>query len=159
VKSVADKLNTDEHAIGIEPIGLRPNFPGLKHVYREGDPHADAKRQPRDFYSADRFNYVTLQISADGKSLTVDTLGNRFLSPEQLPLTEQDRRAAPHPWLPDRDRLSTTLPGGLVQSVPLETKRGAAAPPDRFAAVSPHRFVRQDYPASTSHTRATGLAP
>jgi alkaline phosphatase D len=75
VKKVADTLAADERAAGIEPIGLRPNFPGLKQVHREGDPEADALRQPVDFYSADTFNYVTLEISADGKSLAVDTWG------------------------------------------------------------------------------------
>jgi hypothetical protein len=73
VKSVAARLAADERAAGIEPIGLRPDFPGLRQVYREGDPDADATRQPVDFYSADTFNYVTLEISADGKSLAVDT--------------------------------------------------------------------------------------
>ena len=93
VKSVADKLDADERAIGIEPIGLRPNFPGLKQVYREGDPDADAKRQPMDFYSADTFNYVTLEISADGKSLAVDTWGINSYPPNSFP--EPNRVAAP----------------------------------------------------------------
>jgi alkaline phosphatase D len=73
VKSVADKLAADERAAGIEPIGLRPDFPGLRKVYREGDPDAEKLRQPVDFYSSDTFNYVTLEISADGKSLAVNT--------------------------------------------------------------------------------------
>jgi alkaline phosphatase D len=90
VKSVADKLVGEERAAGIEPIGLRPNFPGLNQVYREGDPDADAARQPVDFYSADTFNYVTLEISAGGKSLAVDTWGidsyraNSFPEPNDI---------------------------------------------------------------------------
>jgi phosphodiesterase/alkaline phosphatase D-like protein len=90
VKSLADKLAADERAAGLDPIGLRPNFPGLRQVYREGDPDADAKRQPVDFYSVDTFNYVTLEISADGKSLAVDTWGidsyppNRFPEPAEI---------------------------------------------------------------------------
>ncbi len=85
VKKVADTLAADERAAGIEPIGLRPNFPGLKQVYREGDPDADAMRQPVDFYSADTFNYVTLEISADGKSLAVDTWGIDSYRPNAFP--------------------------------------------------------------------------
>jgi alkaline phosphatase D len=85
IKSVADKLAADERAAGIEPIGLRPNFPGLKQVYREGDPEADAIRQPVDFYSPDTFNYATLEISADGKSLAVDTWGINSYPPNSFP--------------------------------------------------------------------------
>ena len=90
MKSVADRLAADERAAGIEPVGLRPDFPGLRQVYREGDPDADATRQPVDFYSADTFNYVTLEISADGKSLAVDTWGidsyraNSFPEPNEI---------------------------------------------------------------------------
>src|SRR5262249_31845091 len=90
VKSVADRLAAYERAAGIEPIGLRPNFPGLKQVYREGDPEADTMRSAVDFFSADTFNYATLETSADGKSLTVDYWGidsyppNRFPEPSEI---------------------------------------------------------------------------
>ena len=89
VKSVADKLAADERAVGIEPIGLRPNFPGLKQAYREGAQDANAKRQPVDFYSADTFNYVTLEISADGKSLAVDPWGINSYPPNSFPETNK----------------------------------------------------------------------
>jgi alkaline phosphatase D len=85
VKSVADRLAANQRTAGIEPIGLRPNFPGLKQVYREGDPDADTMRQPVDFYSADTFNYVTLEISADGKSLSVGTWGIESYPPDRFP--------------------------------------------------------------------------
>jgi alkaline phosphatase D len=87
VNSAADALVDKQRASGIEPIGLRIDFPGLKSVYREGDPDADVRRQPVDFFSADTFNYVTLDVSADGKALAVDTWGidsypaNRFPEP------------------------------------------------------------------------------
>jgi len=89
-KAVADKLVEAERASGVAPIGFRPDFPGLKAVYREGDPNADAVREPADFYSPDTFNYVTLAISADGRSLAVDTWGidsyaaNRFPEPGEI---------------------------------------------------------------------------
>ena len=90
VRSAADALVDKQRASGIEPIGLHPDFPGLKGVYREGDPDADARRQPVDFFSADTFNYVTLDISADGKALAINTWGidsypaDRFLEPSDV---------------------------------------------------------------------------
>jgi alkaline phosphatase D len=85
IKQAADKLTADQRQAGIDPIGLRPDFPGLKAVYREGDPAADTTRRPIDFYSPDTFNYVTLEISADGKSLMVDTWGIDAYPPNQFP--------------------------------------------------------------------------
>jgi alkaline phosphatase D len=75
LKAGADTLANGEAAMGIDPIGLDPAFPGLAHVYREGDPAADRQRSPIDFYSPDSFNYVVLDISADGRTLSVDTWG------------------------------------------------------------------------------------
>jgi len=89
-KIEADKLVAAERAAGIEPFGLPPQFPGLKQVFREGNPDADTLRGPADFLSPDSFNYVTLEISADGKSLNVDTWGvdsyppNRFPEPNEI---------------------------------------------------------------------------
>jgi alkaline phosphatase D len=74
-KTDAAQVTASAQAGGIEPIGLGAGFPGLTQVYREGDPAADQLRQPVDFYSPDTFNYVTLEISADGKSLAIDTWG------------------------------------------------------------------------------------
>ena len=93
VKAVADKLAADERAADIEPVGLRANFPGLKQVFREGDPKADAARQPVDFFSPDTFNYVVLEISPDGKSLAVDTWGIDSYTENSLP--EPDQVAPP----------------------------------------------------------------
>jgi hypothetical protein len=93
VKAVADKLAADERAADIEPVGLRANFPGLKQVFREGDPEADAARQPVDFFSPDTFNYVVLEISPDGKSLAVDTWGIDSYTENSLP--EPDQVAPP----------------------------------------------------------------
>jgi hypothetical protein len=90
IRSDARNRATNESARGLDPIGLDPAFPGLHHVYREGDPDADALRQPADFYSPDTFNYVTLDVSADGSNLTVSTFGitpypaNTFVEPDQV---------------------------------------------------------------------------
>ena len=93
VKSVADKLAAASRAAGVEPIGLRPDFPGLNQVYREGDPRADSLRQTVDFYSADTFNDVTVEISADGKSLAFETWGIDSYLPNSFP--EPEQTAAP----------------------------------------------------------------
>lgn len=75
IKSLADQLAAAQKAQGLDPIGLDPNFLKVKNVFREGDPDADTLRQPIDFYSPDTFNYVTLDISADGKTLSVNSYG------------------------------------------------------------------------------------
>ncbi len=74
----------------IDPLGLDPKYPGLQKVFREGDPQADSLRQPVDFYTPDTFNYVTLDISANGKTLSVSTYGinsyaaNTFPEPDKV---------------------------------------------------------------------------
>jgi len=74
VKKLADSIANAETAAGIEPIGLA-GYPGLQHVMRVDDPNADTLRQPADFYSPDTFNYNVLDVSADGKILTVTSYG------------------------------------------------------------------------------------
>jgi alkaline phosphatase D len=85
VNAAAAALVEKQRAAGVEPIGLTRDFPGLTAVYREGDPEADKLRRPVDFYSADTFNYVTLDISADGKSLSVNTWGIDSYAPNSFP--------------------------------------------------------------------------
>jgi phosphodiesterase/alkaline phosphatase D-like protein len=75
IKSLADGIVAQQKEKGVDPLGLDPAFPGLKNVFREGDPQADSLRQPVDFYSPDTFNYVTLDVTGDGKTLSVNTYG------------------------------------------------------------------------------------
>jgi uncharacterized protein YjiK/phosphodiesterase/alkaline phosphatase D-like protein len=75
VKALADKLAAKQVTDKVNPIGLDPNYAGLKNVYREGDPNADTTRQAIDFYSPDTFNYTTFDVSADGKTLNVTVQG------------------------------------------------------------------------------------
>src|SRR5262249_54336499 len=75
IQSLANNLANTEIANGVDPIGLDPIFPGLKNVWREGNPTADATRTGFDFYSPDTFNYATLNISADGSSLSFGVKG------------------------------------------------------------------------------------
>ena len=74
VKKLADSIANAQIAANIEPIGLA-GYPGLNHVQRLGDPDADTLRQPADFYSPDTFNYNVLEVSDDGKRLTVTSYG------------------------------------------------------------------------------------
>jgi uncharacterized protein YjiK/2',3'-cyclic-nucleotide 2'-phosphodiesterase (5'-nucleotidase family)/phosphodiesterase/alkaline phosphatase D-like protein len=75
IKALADKLAAKQTTEKVNPIGLDPNFAGLKNVFREGDPNADTNRQAADFYSPDTFNYTTFDVSADGKTLNVTVQG------------------------------------------------------------------------------------
>lgn len=91
LKKLADSLASAQKAAGVDPIGLDPKFPGLRRVQREGDPQADSLRQPIDFYSPDTFNLAVLSVSADGRVLTVKTVGrpstpvNTFVEDAALP--------------------------------------------------------------------------
>jgi phosphodiesterase/alkaline phosphatase D-like protein len=75
LKNIADTIAQNQLRAGVNPIGLDPKFPGLRNVIREGDPLADKLRQPIDFYSPDTFNYAILDVSADGKTLSVEVQG------------------------------------------------------------------------------------
>jgi acid phosphatase len=75
LKSAADSLAAAQSGAGIDPIGLDPKYPGLHNVWRENDPQADTVRQPIDFYSPDTFNYTSLDVSEDGKTLAVTVSG------------------------------------------------------------------------------------
>ncbi len=75
LKNIADGIAQKQTNAGVNPIGLDPKFPGLRNVIREGDPNADKLRQPIDFYSPNTFNYAILDISADGKTLSVEVQG------------------------------------------------------------------------------------
>jgi phosphodiesterase/alkaline phosphatase D-like protein len=73
-KGAADLIANAQIAAGISPIGLE-NYPGLHNLFRDGDPSARLSPQPVDFYSPDTFNFTTFDVSADGKTLTVTSMG------------------------------------------------------------------------------------
>src|SRR5262249_51644226 len=75
IRALADALAASETAAGVDPIGLDAAFPGLKNVTREGAPSAGTSPTGFDFYSPDTFNYATLNISADGSTLSVGVKG------------------------------------------------------------------------------------
>jgi uncharacterized protein YjiK/phosphodiesterase/alkaline phosphatase D-like protein len=74
IKAIADSVANAQTAAGIDPIGLQ-NYPGLHNLSREGDPTAGSSPQPVDFYSPDTFNFTVLDLSANGKTLTVSSIG------------------------------------------------------------------------------------
>jgi phosphodiesterase/alkaline phosphatase D-like protein len=74
-KLIVDSIASAQIAAGVDAIGLASNYPGLHNIFRENDPQADTLRQPVDFYSPDTFNFNTLDISADGATLTVSSIG------------------------------------------------------------------------------------
>lgn len=76
IKAIADDLANKQSAAGVEPIGLA-GYPGLHDVKRDQDGTLvnEATPQFADFYSPDTFNYNVLDVSADGKTLSVKSVG------------------------------------------------------------------------------------
>lgn len=74
IKAIADSLAAAQVGAAIDPIGLQ-NYPGLHDLVRDGDPTAGTNTQPVDFYSPDTFNFTVLDVSANGKTLTVSSVG------------------------------------------------------------------------------------
>ena len=73
-KQYSDSIVAAQTAAGVETLGLI-GYPGLKNLVRDGDPTAGTSPQAVDFYSPDTFNFTTLDVSADGKTLTVKSIG------------------------------------------------------------------------------------
>jgi hypothetical protein len=73
-KQYADSIVAAQTAASVETLGLI-GYPGLKNLVRDGDPTAGTNPQAVDFYSPDTFNFTTLDVSADGKTLTVKSIG------------------------------------------------------------------------------------
>ena len=81
LQGLATGLVNAQKAAGVNPCGLDPAYPGLHDVVREFDAAADTTRSAVDFFSPDTFNYATLDISPNGKTLTVTTLGINSFNP------------------------------------------------------------------------------
>ncbi|HET6887412.1 MAG TPA: alkaline phosphatase D family protein [Candidatus Udaeobacter sp.] len=107
VKKLADSIANAQIAENLEPIGLA-GYHGLQDVRRSGDPHADRLRQPADFYSPDTFNYNVLDVSADGKTLTVTSYGinstvqNGFVEYDPVNNPERELFSSRSKGIPDR---------------------------------------------------------
>lgn len=74
VKGAADLIANAQAATGIEPLGLQ-GYPGLHDLQRMGDPTASTSPRAGDFYSPDTFNFTVFNVTADGKTLTVSSVG------------------------------------------------------------------------------------
>jgi alkaline phosphatase D len=74
IQKAANERNTSQLEQGEPQLGLPADFPGLRNVFRQGDPNAATSPSPVDFYSPDTFNYTVLTVAADG-GLTVETWG------------------------------------------------------------------------------------
>lgn len=87
IQSLADALAASEIASGVDPIGLDSTFPGLRNIKRDMDGvfTSVATAAPVDFYSPDTFNYATLDISADGSTLTVGVKGINSYAANSFP--------------------------------------------------------------------------
>ncbi len=70
----ANSIAAAQQAAGVETLGLI-GYPGLKNLVRDGHPAASTSPEPVDFYSPDTFNFTTLDVSADGKTLSVSSIG------------------------------------------------------------------------------------
>jgi uncharacterized protein YjiK/phosphodiesterase/alkaline phosphatase D-like protein/arylsulfatase A-like enzyme len=131
IKSLADALATKQKNAGVNPIGLDPNFAGLKNVVREGDPNANTLRQAVDFYSPDTFNYTIFDISADGKTLNVNVQGVNSTGINTFP--------EPSPANPVRSILSFSLdaaPSVLSVAASTTTATEADGTPGVFTVTS-----------------------
>jgi phosphodiesterase/alkaline phosphatase D-like protein len=85
IQALAQSFSSQQQALGLDLIGLDPNFAGLINVSREGDPNANANRSPFDFYSPDTFNYADLKLSPDGQDLTVTVYGINSYAQNSFP--------------------------------------------------------------------------
>jgi len=74
IQRVAAQRNAVQIALKEPGLGLPANFPGLRNVFRQGDPNAAASPSPVDFSSPDTFNYTIVEVAEDG-TLTVTNWG------------------------------------------------------------------------------------
>ncbi len=77
IQGGANLIANAQSAAGIEPIGLAANYPGLSNVMRDKGTGLvlETNPQPASFYSPDTFNATVFDVSANGKTLTVSSLG------------------------------------------------------------------------------------
>jgi alkaline phosphatase D len=82
-RAAADR-NASQLERGEPQLGLPADFPGLRNVFRVGDPNASASPSAVDFFSPDTFNYTILSVAADG-ALMVETWGIPSYQPNLFP--------------------------------------------------------------------------
>ncbi|HBK08795.1 MAG TPA: hypothetical protein DDZ81_23560 [Acetobacteraceae bacterium] len=82
--------NPDLIAHGDPPIGLM-GFPGLRDVFREGDPKAASQPSSIDFFAPDQNGYTILDIGSDA-TLTVESYGIPSFKPNSFPQPTEPAR-------------------------------------------------------------------
>ena len=77
IQGAANLIANAQISAGVDPIGLAPTFPGLHDVMRDkGAGLVQAGTiEPATFYSPDTFNYTVFDVSADGRTLSVKSVG------------------------------------------------------------------------------------
>ncbi len=109
LQKLTDILTKAQIAKGLDPLGLDPKNPRVHNVEREFDPNANQLRRPVDFFSPDTFNYVTLELTADGKTLTVNNFGINSYAANTFP--EPNASNAPRKILSFKIDAVKTNPG------------------------------------------------
>jgi hypothetical protein len=74
IQMAAAQRDAVQIALKEPALGLPANFPGLRNVFRQGDPNAAASPSAVDFSSPDTFNYMIVEVAEDA-TLTVTTWG------------------------------------------------------------------------------------
>jgi alkaline phosphatase D len=74
IQMATAQRNAVQIALKEPALGLPANFPGLRNVFRQGDPNAAASPSPVDFSSPDTFNYAIVEVAEDA-TLTVTNWG------------------------------------------------------------------------------------
>ena len=83
-------------------------FTGVSNTHRQLDPASGSGCSPVDFFSPDTFNYTTLDVSADGSSLTINTWG--------IPSYQQNTFPQDNPTV--SNVLGFTIQSGFIAAVP-----------------------------------------
>ena len=74
IQMAAAQRDAVQIALKEPALGLPANFPGLRNVFRQGDPNAAASPSAVDFSSPDTFNYMIVEVAEDA-TLTVTAWG------------------------------------------------------------------------------------
>ena len=77
IQGAANLIANAEIANGVDPIGLAASFPGLHDVMRDKGTGLvlETTIEPADFYSPDTFNATVFDVTADGKTVSVSSVG------------------------------------------------------------------------------------
>jgi phosphodiesterase/alkaline phosphatase D-like protein len=162
-KKLADSIANAQTAAGLEPIGLT-GYPGLHDLTRDGNPTAGTAPQPADFYSPDTFNYNQLEVTPDGRTLTVTSYGinstvqNSFLeydavnNPEKKIFSFQVDAAAP------AEAVAQNITLDLLGSVEFSNNLSFTLPANTSAGL-PITYVVESGPASLANGKLIVSGP